>query len=208
MGIGKHVVAGVIAGGIVVTCTAGIATAAGGKSVLLGQSNKSFKATSLRAAGGPALTLRGASGSPDFAVHSTRQIAKLNASYLDGLTAKQLQAGPVVTQVLGQMVQGDGVALCPAGTKPVGGGVLPDATGTSDTDIPFVVASYPHLKQTATGGVVTDGWEGVASDFDGTYTGGGFVFAMCEAGKFIQTTSAQPARKAAQATRSHAATAR
>lgn len=183
MTIGRRTGVAVLAGAIVAVAASGVAAASGGKAVLLGHVNSAFGTTEIKSKNGSALILKSRLSSPPLVVSNKRQIPRLNASYLNGLTAKQIEAKAGgknrITEVAAQMSGGVGIVLCPAGTAPIGGGVVPDPTGTSDTDVPFIVASSPHV--TGDQVPVLDGWEGVASDFDGTYNGGGVVFVSCSA---------------------------
>ncbi|HVT20881.1 MAG TPA: hypothetical protein VHB18_01340 [Mycobacteriales bacterium] len=188
----------VLAGAIVAVGASGLAVASVGGAVLLGHVNKATGTTEISASHGAALRLASRAGAPPLVVSSKHRVPRLNASYLHGLSAKQVEAKAAakgaIRVVATQMTGGVGIAMCPSGTTPIGGGVVPDSTGTSASDIPFIVASSPHIS----GGQkpVLDGWEGIASDLDKTYNGGGVVFASCSAA--VSRVSAQAAAKVAK----------
>ncbi len=69
-----------------------IAYAATGGNLILGHSNAANRVTKLvRTTRGPALALKVKSHQAPFTVNSTKQVAKLNASYVGGLSARSLQ---------------------------------------------------------------------------------------------------------------------
>jgi hypothetical protein len=71
----------------------GIAYAATGSNIILGHNNHANKVTKItRTTAGPALALKVKSHQVPFTVNSTKQVAKLNASYVDGLSAASLRA--------------------------------------------------------------------------------------------------------------------
>jgi hypothetical protein len=158
---------------IVLVAGAGIADASNGDPLLVGKSNKASGTTKLKSTSIP-LALAGPKSKPPLAVNSKKMVPHLNAQYLGGKTATDIQTTTV--QLIGHFTSFGGFLKCPAGTHPAGGGVLPDP-GTAD-DTPFVAVSFPHVASNNS----LNGWEGVAGDADGTYTGGGFVYADCATG--------------------------
>jgi hypothetical protein len=167
-------VATVMGVAIVLVAGAGIADASNGDPLLVGKSNKASGTTKLKSTSIP-LALAGPKSKPPLAVNSKKMVPHLNAQFLGGQSAGQLSQS--TRQIVGPMSGGLGIVHCPAGTHPVGGGVLPDLRAPDD-DGAFVVASFPHINNNN----VFDGWEGAAKDLDSTYTGGGFVFAYCTTG--------------------------
>ncbi len=74
----------------------GIAYAATGGNLILGHSNHASTVTKVtRTTKGPALALHVKSQQVPFTVNSTKQVAKLNASYLGGMAATSLQTHAV-----------------------------------------------------------------------------------------------------------------
>lgn len=199
--IGRSTGLAVLAATIVAVAASGLAVASGGRAVLLGHVNKTTGTTEIKSSHGAALRLASRAGAPPLVVSNKHRVPRLNASYLGGLSAKQVEAKAAakgaIEVVATQMTGGVGIAMCPSGTTPIGGGVVPDSSGTSDTDIPFIVVSSPHVSGDQT--PVLDGWEGVASDFDGTYNGGGVVFASCSA--VVTRVSARAAAQMAKTAR-------
>jgi hypothetical protein len=110
-------------------------------------------------------------------VNSKKLVSHLNAQYVGGKSAAQL-AGATKAVVV-DMASGVGTAVCPAGTHPVGGGVLPDPTGADDA--PVIVVSSPNVTSAGK----FNGWLGVAADGDKTYNGEGFVFVSCTTGTYV-----------------------
>jgi hypothetical protein len=161
-----------VALGAAIVCVggAGIASAANGGAVGLGQHNTATQTTTIKSKHGPALSLQAHHG-PALKVNSTKLIPKLNAQLLDGKSATQI-ATPI--EELGQFTDFGGFLKCPRGTQPIGGGVLPDPTGADDS--PFISVTFPHV---ASNNKTLDGWEGVAGDADGTYDGQGLVYVTC-----------------------------
>jgi hypothetical protein len=92
------------------------------------------------------------------------------------------------------MSEGVGTALCPTGTSPIGGGIVPDPTGATD-DV-YIVASTAN-----TSGTTFNGWFGVASDANHSYAGAGFVFVSCTSAPTVLSTSAKVAARAESAAR-------
>jgi hypothetical protein len=188
---------------------AGVADATTGHPVLLGKGNSASKTTTIKSSHGPALSLSAPSGQAPLRVNSKKQVSKLNASLLGGKSEAQIvAAGGHVTAVEAEMSDGIGVATCPSGAHPIGGGVLPDPTDA--TDLPVIAGSFPHIT-----GETFDGWEAIAADGNDTYNGGGFVFAYCTSGKVsvtaqaaatarrLQTTLPDQVRRQRQAARAH-----
>jgi hypothetical protein len=69
-----------------VVALSGTAYAAGGKSLILGHKNTATATTSLKDAKGTPLALRAPAGKPPLSVSNSKQIARLNATYLQGKT--------------------------------------------------------------------------------------------------------------------------
>jgi hypothetical protein len=153
---------------IVAVGGAGVAKAAGGGPVVAGHSNTAAKTTTLKSKHGPALSLK--SHGPALKVNNSKLVHKLNAQLLDGQSASQIGQ---IAQSLGSFTGGGAYILCPKGTTPVGGGVIPDNSGADDN--PYVIVSFPHV--TSTGKL--NGWLGVAGDDDGSYNGEGLVYVSC-----------------------------
>jgi hypothetical protein len=179
MRIGHQAVSTVMAVAIVGVVGAGIADASSGGALLLGKTNKASGTTTLKASGVP-LALKGPKSKPPLIVGSKKLVPHLNAQYLGGKTAVQLQ--PKSVELVGQFSNFGGYLKCPSGTHPAGGGVLPDS-GSAD-DSPFVAVSFPHVAKNS-----LDGWEGIAADADGTYAGSGFVYVDCVSGPLTSSGS-------------------
>ena len=85
---------GVVAGGIGVLALTvgglGIATAANGGSLVLGQHNSATKTTTLKDKHGTPLALIGKKSKPPLKVNSSKQVAHLNAAMVGGKSASQL----------------------------------------------------------------------------------------------------------------------
>lgn len=77
--------------GIVLVAGAGIATAASGKSLLLGKSNSARAVTTLSNSKGTALSLKAKAGKPALRVNTKAQIPNLNASLVGGKSASSFQ---------------------------------------------------------------------------------------------------------------------
>ena len=88
--IGRLVSAAVIGTLAVVVGGVGVATAANGGSLKLGHKNKATKTTTLTDKHGTPLSLVGKASQPPLKVNSSKQVAHLNASLLDGRSAAQL----------------------------------------------------------------------------------------------------------------------
>lgn len=176
MRIGHRAIAATLGVAIVAVAGAGIADASTSAPVRLGRTNATSKPTTIKDSKGPALSLKVPSNSSPMKVNSSKVVTHLNADLLDGQSASAL--GQHTLTVLAEMSDFVGIATCPTGTHPVGGGVLPDPTGA--TDSPVVVATMVHINDSDH----FDGWEGIATDGDGSYTGGGFVFAACATGTY------------------------
>jgi hypothetical protein len=117
---------GVAAGAIGVLAlgvgSVGVATAANGGSLLLGQSNTATHTTTLTDTSGPALSLKTKSGKAPLLVNSKGLVKHLNANLLDGVTATTLSRGTTsvmnanVTKVITDPAHTKGVVLpAPAG---------------------------------------------------------------------------------------------
>jgi hypothetical protein len=172
MKLGQRTAAAALGVGIIAVAGAGVADASSGNPLLLGQSNKASDTTTIKSHATP-LDLKGPASKPPLSVSSVTEVPHLNSQYVDGQTAAQIAAaGGKVVQVDSQFTDFVGIATCPAKTHVIGGGILPDVTAADDPS--FVVATFPHIT-----GNAFDGWEAVASDFDGTYAGAGFAFAYC-----------------------------
>jgi hypothetical protein len=213
-GVGAVVIATLVVG-------AGVADASTGASFILGHKNTATSTTTLADSKGTPLALTAKKGHAPLKVNSSAKVAHLNADELDGLESNQLQrrvgqacqagsairgispSGSVTCQKAGggsgsfsstvaAIASGVGIAYCPAGSNPISGGAVPDATGL--TDIPFIAASVPH----ATNGTF-DGWEVIMSDSDGSYDGTGYVYATCTTASV--DLAASPALKPAQLSR-------
>lgn len=167
----KTNVAIALAVGALATTGVGAADAASGGALLLGHNNTAHKTTTITDHSGTPLALKGSSRKPPLSVNSNRMVKKLNAEFLNGLTADELI--PHIIDISSSLTAGTGTATCPDGTTPTGGGVVPDvATGV------HVVASGTHL----TGGD-PDGWTAtVAADTGVSYDGGGQVDVECVIG--------------------------
>jgi hypothetical protein len=170
----------------------GVATASGANPVLLGHKNKTSGTTSISSHKVP-LALTGPKSKPPLSVSSTKEVAHLNAQYLDGETASKIAASTGQVDELGEFTTGGGFLRCPKKMNPVGGGVLPNTTGADDTVT--VDASFPHISASN----VLDGWEGSASDTDSTYTKHGFVFVTCVPGTIRLSGNAAALVRARQA---------
>lgn len=187
---------------LTITCTAlavatvatsgfGVADAATGGSLVLGHNNHSKHTTTLSDSGGTPLSLKAPSGAPPLSVSNSKLVPRLNSQYLDGLTAGEVATHSA--QVLAQFSDYGGAVYCPAGTHPVGGGVLPDPTGADD--VPFVAVTMPDIDPDT---LDYDGWQGVTADADGSYQGDGFVWVDCATGSVISGSQSAVAARAQQ----------
>jgi hypothetical protein len=84
------VAAGVIGALSVTVAGLGVATAANGGSLILGQSNSATSTTSLTDRHGTPLSLIGSHSKPPLSVNSSKRVAHLNASLLGGQPARAL----------------------------------------------------------------------------------------------------------------------
>lgn len=191
---------GVLVLSLVVVGT-GVADAATGGALVLGQRNKATATTTVVNTKGAPLALVAGRGAAPLAVNSHTKVRNLNADEVDGLDSAQLQrrvgrsctagsairsisasgqvtcqtaagSGGTYSSALAALSQGIGIAYCPAGSSPLGGGVVPDSTGL--TDLPYVVADVVHVTND-----VFDGWEAIVADTDGSYNGTGYVYVTC-----------------------------
>ncbi len=98
----------------------GIAYAATGGNLILGHSNHASTVTKVtRTTKGPALALHVKSQQVPFTVNSTKQVAKLNASYLGGMAATSLQTHARRVQPAG-LHDCDNLDRLPVGRSPAG----------------------------------------------------------------------------------------
>ena len=171
----------------------GVAGATNGSSLIVGHANLATHTTKLSDGKGTPLSLAGARSKPPLQVNSKHMVANLNAQYVGGKTASQLSTK--MESRIGEMSQGEATVYCPAGTRAVGGGVVPDPTGADD--VVSVAATIPNLTNAG----VPNGWFGAAEDSDSTYDGDGYVYVSCTTG----TNTLSPAM--AKATRMEKATA-
>jgi hypothetical protein len=119
----------------------GTAYAATGGNFILGRSNSAGATTVLTNGNGSALSLNSRAGTPSLKVNRTTKVTNLNADQLDGLNSSSFAraSGKVGTiSGTGQYFDfnEDGTedvvgayAICPAGTKLVGGGGEDDTPG-------------------------------------------------------------------------------
>jgi hypothetical protein len=126
--IAGAVIAAVVVGG------GGVAWAATGKPLLIGQSNKGTKTTKIVNTKGTPLGLTARAGRAPLTVNSKGKVANLNADLVDGVSSESFartkgQFGVIAANGVFQDVDGDGaqdslwaVAACPAGTQLTGGG--------------------------------------------------------------------------------------
>lgn len=180
MRIGPRASAAALGVAIVVVAGAGVAKASGADPVLLGHNNTAEGTTTIKSSGTP-LALKGDADSPPLKVSSLREVKNLNSQYLNGKTAAQIAAAGIAasgaqTDVVGRFSDFGGFILCPTNMTPAGGGVLPDVT-TAD-DVATVDLTFAYID----GSNNVTGWEGVASDSDGSYDGTGFLFVTCVPG--------------------------
>jgi len=113
-----------LVGGIGVLCvvvvSAGVATAAHGGPIMLGQSNAATHTTTLKDPKGTALSLISKRSSPPLKVNSKALVKNFNASELGGLTASKLSTGSgaqIKLNVFSSKAQGI-VLPQPTGTAP------------------------------------------------------------------------------------------
>jgi hypothetical protein len=185
MSLGAKTATAALGVAIVATAGVGVADASSGSPALLGHHNSASSTTTIKSAHGPALSLKSKKGAAPLKVSSSKLVPKLDAQFLDGKTATQV--GPKTKQLFGQFSDGGGYLKCPAGMQPVSGGVLPDTTANTDDDGAYVVIDFPHVNAAENG---YDGWEGAASDADGSYGGTGFVWVDCSGSSSSKLTSA------------------
>jgi hypothetical protein len=174
------VVVGVLAFG------SGTGFAATGGNLILGHSNSAGSQTNVSNSGsGPVLSLSARAGQPPLVVSGgAGKATNLNADKLDGVdgsqyalksrTATKDQAeSSVLTYVYARLTQGTGTAVCPGGTRPTGGGVLPNV----QSGLAAVLASSVDLDASQH----EDGWFGatVPRDASSGYDGTGTVFVAC-----------------------------
>jgi hypothetical protein len=110
------VVASAIIGGVLFTATGASAAVA---YVLLGRSNYAASQTNISNSAGTPLGLNARSGYAPLYVNSSRQVARLNADYVNGYHASSFAK---VTGKTGIIAATDNGAVCPAGTFATGGG--------------------------------------------------------------------------------------
>jgi hypothetical protein len=91
--LARGISAGVIGTLAVVVGTIGVATAANGGALKLGHKNHATSTTTLKDNSGTPLKLVGSKAAPPLKVNSSKQVPHLNASLLQGFSAKQLVAG-------------------------------------------------------------------------------------------------------------------
>ena len=167
----------------------GTAEAATGGSFLLGRSNTAGATTTLTNSAGTALRLNSPAGRAPLSVSNTTQIPGLNASYVGGKTAAQLQgatgpqgpigqtgpqgpAGPsarrqIITSAYGNI---GGFAACPLGYQVVGGGYK---SNSGDIVSSYVTDSFPSYNI-----VDGEGWDVTTSPPSGKVASG-TVYAIC-----------------------------
>lgn len=90
-GRGWNLSATVITVGGLVASAVGVADAATGGTFLLGKVNRETRAATLSNRKGIPLSLKAKSGSPPLRVNSSKLVPKLNANFVGGLSAAQLQ---------------------------------------------------------------------------------------------------------------------
>ncbi len=78
--------------GIILVTGAGVATASGAKSLLLGKSNSAKAVTTLSNSKGTPLSLKAKAGKPPLAVNNKVLVPNLNSSLLGGKSASQFQS--------------------------------------------------------------------------------------------------------------------
>jgi hypothetical protein len=138
----------VVAGGIGVLCLAvgglGVATAANGGSLTLGQHNTATSTTTLKDRHGTPLSLFGKKSKPPLKVNSSKQVKHLNASLLGGLSAAKVSAGSVAVtgtdEITGATLSSDSddatlvarTAKLAKGTYYVSASALLDGPSTTD----------------------------------------------------------------------------
>jgi hypothetical protein len=122
------VVAAVVLGG------GGVAWAANGNPLILGQSNKAGKTTKIVDTKGTPLGLTAKAGKAPLTVNTGTKVTNLNADTVDGLSSGSFartsgQFGIIPAEGVFQDIDGDlimdtlwAIATCPAGTKLTGGG--------------------------------------------------------------------------------------
>jgi hypothetical protein len=203
--IGSKLLVGVGAGSIAVAVLGtGVATASNGSPIVLGHSNHTTSTTKLIDRKGSPLALVGKKSQPPLTVNSQKMVPHLNAQLLNGKTAGQLASSASTVQVTSPFAGFFGFAKCPTGTHPVGGGILPDPSSTNPGDTPIVVGSFPNI----TSSNKFNGWDGGATDFDGSYDGTGFIFAYCTSGTVkVRYSAARAAHAQQRVARSAAQTA-
>jgi hypothetical protein len=91
--VGRSVAVGVIGTLCVVVGGVGVTAAATGGSLVLGHHNSATTTTTLENPKGTPLSLVGKKSKPPLTVNSSKQVAHLNASMVDGQTASQLSSG-------------------------------------------------------------------------------------------------------------------
>lgn len=77
--------------GTLIVSGMGIADAATGGNFILGQKNSAGTTTTLKNPNGTPLSLKAKAGSPPLAVNTSKLVPKLNANFLNGVSAGQLQ---------------------------------------------------------------------------------------------------------------------
>jgi hypothetical protein len=90
---GRSVVVGAIGALCLTAGGLGVATAANGGSLVLGQHNTATSTTTLKTSDGTPLSLVGKKSKAPLKVNSSKQVKHLNASLLGGLSAAEVSAG-------------------------------------------------------------------------------------------------------------------
>lgn len=101
---GRSVVAGAIAALCLAAGGLGVATAANGGSLVLGQHNTATSTTTLENGQGTPLSLVGKKSKPPLKVNSSKRVKHLNASLLGGLSAAVVSAGSAARTGTNEMV--------------------------------------------------------------------------------------------------------
>jgi hypothetical protein len=159
----------IVAGTVVATVavTIPLTATAAVRYVALGARNSTTATTTITNSAGTPLALNAKSGSAPLAVNSSKVVSKLNADYVDGVSASAFARTAGKTGViLGEGVTG---ATCPAGTVLTGGGGI---ASTAAGDPSALAYSGPTIDAT---GLVANSWLALPVNAADTV----FSFAVC-----------------------------